>query len=64
MRTINKPYIIGETAFHHEGDVQFAKELIKEAIKLGIEAIKFHMTLDLDDYMAYNHEAIDIIRPW
>ena len=64
MRTINKPYIIGETAFHHEGDVQFAKELIKNAVELGIEAIKFHITLDLDDYMAYNHEAIDIIRPW
>ena len=60
----NKPYIIGETAFHHEGDEQFAIELIKNAIKLKLDAIKFHVTVDIDDYMAHNHEAIDIIRPW
>ncbi len=60
----NKPYIIGETAFHHEGDKTFLKELISEAQKLKLDAIKFHFTVDLDDYMIASHEAIDILRPW
>lgn len=64
MKNITKPYIIGETAFHHEGDVKFANELIEEAIKLDLNAIKFHLLLDLDTYMVHDHAAIDILRPW
>ena len=64
MKNINKPYIIGETAFHHEGDEDFAKKLISNAIDLKLDAIKFHLLLDLDDYMAHNHSAIDVLRPW
>ncbi len=64
MKNIQKPYIIGETAFHHEGDENFAKELIANAIKLDLDAIKFHLLLDLDDYMAHDHTAIDVLRPW
>ena len=64
MKNINKPYIIGETAFHHQGDVQIATELIQNAIKLDLDAIKFHLILDIDDYMAHDHEAIEILRPW
>lgn len=60
----NKPYLIGETAFHHEGDIEFLNELIEEAINVGVDAMKFHLTTDLDDYMVANHEAIDIVRPW
>lgn len=60
----NKPYIIGETAFHHEGDKAFLIELISEIKKVGVHAIKFHFILDIDDYMIQNHEAIDVIRPW
>jgi len=64
MKTINKPYIIGETAFHHEGEEHFILELINHGMELGLNAMKFHVTLDLDDYMITEHEAIDIIRPW
>lgn len=60
----DKPYIIGETAFHHEGDKDFIKALIEEAKQLSLDAIKFHFTVDLDDYMIANHKAIDILRPW
>ena len=64
MLPTNKPYIIGETAFHHEGDIDFLKALIQEAQALKLDAVKFHFTIDLDDYMAADHEAIDILRPW
>lgn len=64
MITNKKPYIIGETAFHHEGDKFFLKELIIHAQNLGLNAIKFHFTVDIDNYMVANHEAINILRPW
>ena len=64
MLTSDKPYIIGETAFHHEGDVTFIKNLIYAGEKLQINALKFHVTVDLDDYMVANHEAIEVLRPW
>ena len=60
----NKPYLIGETAFHHEGDTSFLKELIDEGAMVGVDAMKFHLLVDLDDYMVANHEALEVLRPW
>jgi len=60
----NKPYLIGETAFHHQGDIEFLKELIDEGAKLGVDAMKFHLLTDLDDYMTHDHEALEVLRPW
>lgn len=64
MLPTHKPYIIGETAFHHEGEIDFLKKLIDHAKNAQIDAIKFHLLLDLDDYMTANHEAIEVLRPW
>jgi len=64
MKNITKPYIIGETAFHHEGDKKIIKELIFYAKQLKLDAIKFHFTVDLDAYMISTHEAINVLRPW
>lgn len=58
----SKPYYIGETAFHHEGDVDFLKKLITDISSLDIQAIKFHLLLDVDDYMVSVHSAIDVIK--
>ncbi len=60
----NRPYLIGETAFHHEGDVEFLKELIGVGSEIEVDAMKFHLTIDLDDYMIANHSAIDVLKPW
>ena len=64
MLPTHKPYIIGETAFHHEGDTAVLKTLIREAKNCGLDAVKFHLLLDLDDYMSHDHEAINVLRPW
>ena len=45
---MNKPYIIGETAFHHEGDKEFQKKMIEDIAQLKLSAIKFHLLLNLD----------------
>ena len=64
MLPTQQPYLIGETAFHHEGDLEFLKELIQHASDLKLSAIKGHLLLDLDDYMIAEHKVIDILRPW
>jgi N,N'-diacetyllegionaminate synthase len=53
----NKPFIIGETAFHHQGDKQYLISLIDAAIDCKVDAIKFHLLFDLDDYMVRDHQA-------
>ncbi|RYE50019.1 MAG: N-acetylneuraminate synthase [Sphingobacteriales bacterium] len=62
MISIKKPYIIGETAFHHEGEIDFLFELIDTACDLEIDAIKFHALFNVDDYFAHDHEGIGIIK--
>lgn len=59
-----KPYIIGETAFHHMGDKVFLKELIEHARILDLDAIKLHLLLDVNDYMVHDHEVIETISKW
>ncbi len=58
----NKNYYIAETAFHHEGDIEFLINLINDVVKLDIDAIKFHLLFDLNDYMVSNHSAIDVLN--
>lgn len=55
-------YYIAETAFHHEGNVDFLNELVSHLVMLDIQAVKFHLLLDVDDYMVSNHSAIQVIR--
>lgn len=64
MLPTDQPYLIGETAFHHEGDTDFLLELIAHGKEIGVNAMKFHLTIDLDDYMVANHSAKAILQPW
>lgn len=58
----NKPYIIAETAYHHEGDKDFLVALVKEICKTEVDAIKFHLLFDLSDYMVNNHPAVEVLQ--
>ena len=57
-----RPYLIGETAFHHEGDISFLRDLVKAGISLGLDAIKFHLLFDLSDYFIKTHNAYDALE--
>ena len=59
MITNDKPFLIGETAFHHQGDVNFLNRLIDGGIKAGVDTLKFHLLFDIDDYFVRNHTAYD-----
>src|SRR5690554_6422990 len=61
-KNISSNYFIAETAFHHEGNIDFLKDLVSQLVKLDIQAVKLHLLLDVDDYMVSNHSAIQIIR--
>jgi len=60
----SKSYIIGETAFHHQGEMEYLKNLIQAAADLELDAIKFHLLFDVGDYFVENHPGFEIIKPW
>lgn len=48
--------LIAETAWHHDGDFVFFKNLVTEiSTQTNCDYIKFHITLDVDEYMHTDH---------
>ena len=61
----NKINIIAETAWHHEGDFEFMKKLVVELIdKSNVDFIKFHLSLDLDEYMDKRYSIYKTLKNW
>lgn len=55
--------LIAETAWHHEGDFNFMKNLINEIVKnTKAEIVKMHITLDFDEYMDTSHELYEKLK--
>lgn len=52
--------LIGETAWHHDGDFNFMKELVQTIAKdTKADYIKLHLTLDIDEYMHNDHPGYE-----
>lgn len=57
--------LIAETAWHHEGDFEFMKNLVDDLLDKGHQdVIKCHLTLDLADYMLSDHPAWETLSGW
>ena len=57
--------LIAETAWHHEGDYKFMKNLVTEiSTKTKADIVKMHITLDFEEYMDPSHEAYSLLKPW
>ena len=57
--------LIAETAYHHEGDYPFMKELVTRICETSnADIVKFHITLDLDEYMNKDHDDYKIVKSW
>ena len=57
--------LIAETACHHEGDYPFMKELVTRICETSnADIVKFHITLDLDEYMSKDHDAYKTLTSW
>ena len=61
---IFRPYIIGETAYNHEGDINYLYKMIDDIAELKLNAIKFHMLLNPESYMQRKHPLIKEIGKW
>jgi N-acetylneuraminate synthase len=60
---MNKPYLIGEIGINHNGDINIAKQLIKNAKDCQFDAVKFQKrTIDI----VYDKKILDTPResPW
>ncbi len=64
MSKVLKPYIIGETAYNHEGDIKYLYRMIDDIAELKLNAIKFHMLLDPESYMQKKHPLINKFKNW
>jgi sialic acid synthase SpsE len=58
------PYIIAETAYNHEGDIKYLYKMIDEIASLKLNAVKFHLLLNLDSYMKKSHPLYQKMRQW
>jgi len=55
--------LIAETAWHHEGDFVFMKNLINEIVKnTDADIIKMHITIDFEEYMDQSHQAYNQLK--
>ena len=57
--------LIAETAWHHEGDYSFMKDLVSQICELSsANVVKMHITLDFDEYMSQDHESYYQLNKW
>jgi N,N'-diacetyllegionaminate synthase len=57
--------LIAETAWHHEGDFAFMSQLVTSICENSkADIVKFHITLDLDEYMSNDHNAYETLKSW
>lgn len=57
--------LIAETAWHHQGDYIFMRNLVSEICqKTDTDIVKMHITLDFDEYMDKAHSAYEMLQPW
>ena len=61
---ILSPYIIGETAYNHEGDINYLFKMIDDIAELKLNAIKFHVLLNPESYMQKEHPLMKISKKW
>lgn len=54
---MNNFYLYTETAFHHQGDLEFLKKLILESKNAGSKGVKFQVLTNIDDFVSTYHKA-------
>ena len=57
--------LIAETAWHHEGDFAFMRDLVEEICENSLaDIVKLHITLDLNEYMDFKHPSYNLLKKW
>ncbi len=61
---MRNPVLIAETAYSHEGDKNYLWNLLEKIDSSTIDAVKFHMLLNLDSYIVRSHSLYSRIKKW
>lgn len=61
---MNDFYFYTETAFHHEGDMDYARQLIVASKQAGAQGIKFQVMTRTEDFISTRHSAFDNLAKW
>ncbi len=61
MATTMEPFIIAETAWHHQGDMDFLKQITDEVAEIGVNAIKFHILLNQENLFVKGHPLAEFV---
>ncbi len=64
IHRLEDPYIIGETAYNHEGDITYLYRMIDDIAELELHAVKFHMLLAPESYMQTHHPLLNELEKW
>lgn len=57
-------YLYVETAFHHEGNVEYLLKLIDAAKESGAKGVKFQVLIELDEFMSSKHTVYNEAKNW
>jgi sialic acid synthase SpsE len=58
------PYIIGETAYNHEGSINYLNRMVDDIAQLKLNAVKFHLLLNPNSYITKKHELFSKYKEW
>jgi sialic acid synthase SpsE len=61
---VKEPYIIGETAYNHEGDINYLYKMVDDIAELELNAVKFHLMLNPESYMQKKHPLMQETKKW
>ncbi len=59
----NRPYLIGETAYNHQGDFDYLARMVR-ALPEEVDAVKFHLLLNPSNYMREDHPLYGMLKDW
>jgi N,N'-diacetyllegionaminate synthase len=54
---MSRSYLYTETAFHHQGDLDFLKGLIDASAEAGAQGVKFQVLTQVNDFVSSRHKA-------
>ncbi|MBI9033197.1 MAG: N-acetylneuraminate synthase family protein [Bacteroidales bacterium] len=59
-----EPYVIGETAYNHEGDIHYLYLMIDDMSEMELNCVKFHLLLDPSSYFQKKHPLNEGIQKY
>ncbi|MCO5229800.1 MAG: N-acetylneuraminate synthase family protein [Chitinophagales bacterium] len=59
---MNNSYLYTETAFHHQGDIEYMFQLIKSSKEAKAKGVKFQVLTNVDDFVSTFHKAYNELK--